>query len=126
MTSARYLILCLSLGSLVACGLDPNAPQDPDQVTTSAGSGTPESGDPTGDTNSANVVEACEALEDTLAACVPSLAGTLQCASYDGYPCDITAYFDCINDAYGSCSGGAFPNIDPLTLQDCAALAICN
>ncbi|KIG16210.1 hypothetical protein DB30_04822 [Enhygromyxa salina] len=117
-------MLCLSLGSLVACGLDPNAPEEPN-ANTSLGSGAPESGGPTGDTNSANPVAACEALEDTLAACVPSLAGTLQCSSFGGHPCDITAYFDCLNDAYGSCSGGTFPDLDPLSLQDCAALAVC-
>ena len=136
MNSSHYLILGFSLVCATACGLDPNAPQDQTQAATSQLSTTQPSttqtslgsdDDPTsGDTGSNNAVEACQELEDTLAACVPAIAGTLQCSTYDEWPCDLSAYFDCISGAYGSCSGGSFPNVDPLTLQDCAALSVCN
>lgn len=130
MKRSHHLVICLALALGLApagCGLDPNAPQDPDQPSTSLGTGL-SAGDTntTNDTNSANAVEACQELEDTLAACQPILAGTLQCSSYDGWPCDLTAYFDCVTDAYGMCSGGTFPDIDALGLQDCAMLTVCN
>ncbi|PRP91558.1 hypothetical protein ENSA5_54130 [Enhygromyxa salina] len=125
MNSARHpIILCLGLALVASCGLDRNAPEDKsDPLDTSFDSGTPDSGDSSG---SGNAVEACQTLEDTLADCQPSLAGSLQCSTYDEWPCDLTDYFDCITDAYGSCSGGTFPNIDAAGLQDCTALTTCS
>ena len=110
MNRSRILVLCLGLGlgfALAACGLDPNSPVEP------------------GSKNGGNPAQACQDLENTLAACQPSLAGALQCQAYDGYPCDLGPYFDCVNDAYGACSGGTFPDYDPLTLSDCTLLAQC-
>ena len=112
MSRSRVFVSCLGFVAgfvLAACGLDPNAPVEP---ASKNGGG--------------NLVESCQQLEDTLAACQPSLAGSLQCQGYDGYPCDVSAYFDCITDAYGSCTGGTFPDYDPLVLQDCIPLAQCN
>ena len=128
MNRIHLLLLGSSLALFAACGLDPNAPQGPKQLSTGV-SGNPTgnaTGDPTNGTGSGNPVEACEALEDTLAMCQPALEGALQCSSYDAWPCDLTDYFDCVTDAYGDCQGGTFPNTDPLALQDCAMLTTCN
>ncbi|NVB38026.1 hypothetical protein G6O69_09295 [Pseudenhygromyxa sp. WMMC2535] len=111
-TTSLLLLSALVLG----CGLDPNAPVDDDDGSSNASGGAGEGSDP---------VSACEELEDTLAACVSSLEGTLNCSYYADTVCDLEDYFECINGAYGSCSDGYFPNVDAAALQDCALLASC-
>jgi hypothetical protein len=126
--SLAYLATLMSIATL-GCGLDRNAPDDgpvdkndSSASLTSAGSASASDG---ADDSAGNSQAACEELEDTLAGCVPSLEGSLQCSMYADATCDLEAYFECVNDAYGTCQNGTFPNADPTALMDCASLGVC-
>ncbi len=128
------VITCLC-GLVTACGLDPNAPtpegSSGDTIAdtiddSNAGSDSNDAGSDSNDSSNTDPVAACEELEDALASCQPVFEGALSCSVYADIPCDLAPWLNCIEDAYGTCVDGNFPDLDQNEIQNCAPLAVCN
>lgn len=71
-------------------------------------------------------VAACQSLEDSLSECSAIYDGVLMCDNYANTTCDVADYFSCIEDSYGQCVDGDFPDLDAEAALDCVPLASCD
>lgn len=74
-------------------------------------------------------VAACKDYVQTITDCGGAQAAIYTdswCEAYDSVDCDISDYFDCLNDAMGECTSGDFSNVDAMAVAACATKATCN
>lgn len=69
----------------------------------------------------ASNVGACESFFDAIECGDTDFGMFVRCDDYSGLECDVTAYFDCLEDNF-TCNDGIF---DPTAWQMCTSLATC-
>ena len=70
-------------------------------------------------------VKACENFIKQVKCGSVDLSKQYPCASYSMYPCDISAYFDCVGDKL-SCSNGQYDPIKLAKAGECASKIGCH
>ncbi|OGQ86937.1 MAG: hypothetical protein A2289_07910 [Deltaproteobacteria bacterium RIFOXYA12_FULL_58_15] len=73
--------------------------------------------------------EACKSYVDKVQDCGGTYASTYNdgwCDAFDESDCDVADYFNCLEDALGSCTNGDFSGVDNTALAACAAKATCD